>query len=60
MIKVALKEWHVSHAQNLPSRIDSLKTRLSEMDSKGEVEDLSEAEVEDLHGITSDLHSLSR
>jgi hypothetical protein len=28
MIKVALKEWHGAHAQNLPSRIDSLKVCL--------------------------------
>ncbi|MCI80691.1 cysteine-rich receptor-like protein kinase, partial [Trifolium medium] len=25
MIKVALKEWHSAHTQNLPSRIESLK-----------------------------------
>ncbi|GAU47231.1 hypothetical protein TSUD_107670 [Trifolium subterraneum] len=60
MIKVALKEWHMSHVQNLPSRIDSLKTRLSDLDSKGEEEDLSVAEVEDMHGITSDIHTLYR
>ncbi|GAU49175.1 hypothetical protein TSUD_133700 [Trifolium subterraneum] len=52
MIKVALKEWHVSHTANLPGRIDSLKTRLSELDKKGE--------VEEVHEITTDLHLLSR
>ncbi|GAU49411.1 hypothetical protein TSUD_407260 [Trifolium subterraneum] len=44
LIKVALKEWHMSHVQNLPSRIDSLKTRLSDLDSKGEDEVMSVAE----------------
>jgi hypothetical protein len=60
MIKGALKDWHAAHAQNLPSKIDSLKERLSALDAKGEEEALSEAEIEDLHGITSDIHSLSR
>ncbi|GAU32659.1 hypothetical protein TSUD_218360 [Trifolium subterraneum] len=60
MIKAALKEWHESHVQTLPSRIDSLKTRLSDLDSKGEEEDLSGTEVADMRGITADIHSLSR
>ncbi|MCI48825.1 endonuclease/exonuclease/phosphatase family protein, partial [Trifolium medium] len=60
MIKVALKEWHLSHTANLPGRIDSLKSKFSFLDGKGGVEDLTENEVEELHGITSDLHSLSR
>jgi hypothetical protein len=60
LIKGALKEWHAAHSQNLPSRIDSLKAQLSILDAKGEVEALSEAELEDLHGISSDIHSLSR
>ncbi|MCI47942.1 cysteine-rich receptor-like protein kinase, partial [Trifolium medium] len=29
MIKLALKEWHEAHAQNLPRRIEGLKVRLS-------------------------------
>ncbi|GAU45521.1 hypothetical protein TSUD_186780 [Trifolium subterraneum] len=33
MIKTALKEWHQSHVQNLPSRIESLKLRLSALDT---------------------------
>ncbi|MCI11520.1 endonuclease/exonuclease/phosphatase family protein, partial [Trifolium medium] len=59
-IKLALKEWHVAHSHNLPSRIDSLKGRISALEDKGEEEDLSAAELEELHGITSDIHSLSR
>jgi hypothetical protein len=60
VMKGALKEWHAAHAQNLSSRIDSLKVRLSALDLKGEQDTLSEAEVEELHGVTNDIHSLSR
>ncbi|MCI48231.1 cysteine-rich receptor-like protein kinase, partial [Trifolium medium] len=60
MIKAALKEWHMTHVQNLPSRIDTLKDRLSALDQKGEDEVLSEAELVEFHGVTSDIHSLSR
>ncbi|GAU34888.1 hypothetical protein TSUD_144190 [Trifolium subterraneum] len=60
MIKAALKDWHLAHTQNLPSQIDSLKTQLSALDLKGEEEDLTEAELVELHGVTFDIHSLSR
>jgi hypothetical protein len=60
LIKVALKDWHKTHAQNLPSRIDSKKVRLAALDQKGEDEVLSKAELAEFHGITSDIHSLSR
>jgi hypothetical protein len=60
LMKVALKEWHVAHAQNLSSRIDSLKGRLSALDLKGEGDTLSEEELEEMHGVTSDIHSLSQ
>ncbi|MCI20486.1 endonuclease/exonuclease/phosphatase family protein, partial [Trifolium medium] len=60
MIKLALKEWHEAHAHNLPRRIEGLKVRFSALEGKGEEEVLSEAEIEDLHGITFDIHSLSR
>jgi hypothetical protein len=49
----------VAHSQNLPGRIDSLKDRLSILDAKGEVEALSEAELEHIHGISANIHSLS-
>ncbi|PNX65133.1 cysteine-rich receptor-like protein kinase, partial [Trifolium pratense] len=60
MIKAALKEWHTAHVQNLPSRIETLKVKLSTLDEKGEEEDLSEEELAELHGVSFDLHSLSR
>ncbi|CAJ2641323.1 unnamed protein product [Trifolium pratense] len=60
MIKVALRDWHLAHAQNIPSRIVSLKFRLSALDEKGEEDDLSEAELAELHGVSYDIHSLSK
>ncbi|GAU49521.1 hypothetical protein TSUD_407540 [Trifolium subterraneum] len=60
MIKAALKYWHTTHTQNLPTRIESLKVRLSTLDQKGDEEVLSEAEIVELHGVSSDNHSLSR
>ncbi|GAU47037.1 hypothetical protein TSUD_239950 [Trifolium subterraneum] len=59
-IKLELKDWHMSHTQNLPSRIESLKDRLAVLDEKGEEAALVEEELAELHGITSDIHSLSR
>jgi hypothetical protein len=60
LMKGALKDWHVAHAHNLSSRIDSLKARLSALDLKGEEDILSESELEEMHGVTTDIHSLSR
>ncbi|MCI77325.1 endonuclease/exonuclease/phosphatase family protein, partial [Trifolium medium] len=59
MIKAALNDWHTAHAQNFPSQIESLKVHLSGLDQKGEEEALSEAEIAELHEVTSDIHSLS-
>ena len=60
MIKMALTEWHLSHTHNLPRRIDSLKKSISLLEFKGEVEELTEEEVDGLHGLYADLYSLSR
>jgi hypothetical protein len=40
MIKRTLKDWHIAHTQNLPSRIEALKVRLPTLDEKGEEGDL--------------------
>ncbi|GAU36842.1 hypothetical protein TSUD_213660 [Trifolium subterraneum] len=45
---------------HLDSRIESLQDRLAALDVKGGEEDLSDTEIEELHGVTSDLHSISR
>ncbi|PNX60241.1 cysteine-rich receptor-like protein kinase, partial [Trifolium pratense] len=60
MIKAALRDWHLAHTQNIPSRIDSLKVRQSALDEKGEEDGLSEAELTVLHGVSYDIHSLSK
>jgi hypothetical protein len=60
LIKLALREWHQSHSQNLPANILSLKDRISALDLKGESIVLLDEEVEDLHGFTEELFSLSR
>jgi len=60
LIKLAVKDWHSSNTQNLPEKIDSLKNRQAALDSKGEEAELSEDEIGDLHGISTDIHSLSR
>ncbi|CAJ2672096.1 unnamed protein product [Trifolium pratense] len=55
-----LKEWHRAHTQNLPSRIETLKARLSALDEKGEEEALSEEELVEFQGVSVDIHSFSR
>jgi len=60
LIKLALREWHQAHSQNLPAKILSLKERISVLDLKGESIDLLDGEVEDLHGYTEELFSLTQ
>jgi len=60
LIKLALREWHQSHSQNLPTKIQSLKVKIEALNLKGESEVLIDEEVEDLHGFTEELFSLSR
>jgi len=60
LIKLALKEWHQSHAQNLPARILRLKDKIEVLDLKGESELLCEDEIEELHGLSEELFSLVR
>jgi len=60
LLKVALKEWHAAHSQNLPGKIVSLKEWLAELDGKGEVDVLTEEECFELRGVRADIHSLSR
>jgi len=60
LLKSALKEWHSVHVQNILGRIASLKTRLSDLDDKAEEDDFTVEEVEELRGVSHDLHSLSR
>jgi len=60
LIKLALKEWHVRHSKNLPARIISLKERIAAIDVKAENTLLTEEEIEDLHGYSEEMFSLTR
>jgi len=60
LIKIALKEWHASHARNLNATIATLKDREAELDGKGEVEELSVEDCDEIYGVSENIHSLSR
>jgi len=60
LLKVALKEWHQSHTQNIPARLVFLKEKIEALDLKGEAAALCEKEIEELHDCTEELFSLSR
>jgi len=60
LIKLALKEWHSHHSKNLPTRINSLRDIIEAIEVKGETLDLLEEEIEEMHGLSEELFSLSR
>ena len=60
LIKMALKDWHQRHSQNLPENFLSLKNKISTIDLKGESIVLIYEEVEELHGLCDELFYLSR
>jgi len=60
LLKLALKDWHQHHSQNIPARISTLKGKIATLDLKGETEVLREEEVDALHDFTDELFSLSR
>jgi len=60
LLKLALKDWHQRHAQNLPAHILSLKEQIAFLDLKGESTMLSKDEIQELHGLSEELFSLSR
>lgn len=60
LLKLALKEWHQRHSQNLPAKIETIKNKVSFFDLKGESSVLLDEEVEELHVLYEELFSLSR
>jgi len=60
LVKLALKEWHQRHTQNLPARISTLKDRIDALDLKRETTVLCDEVVEELHGFSEELFSLTR
>lgn len=59
LLKLALKEWHQRHSQNLPAKIETIKNKVSFFDLKGESSVLLDEEVEELHVLYEELFSLS-
>ena len=60
LMKLALRDWHQCHAQNLPARILALKENIASLDLKGESTALSDGEIQEMHGLSENLFSLSR
>jgi hypothetical protein len=58
-IKLVLKMRHQNHTQNLSGKISHLKEHISLLDYKLEPSFLLDGEVEELHGLVAELHSLS-
>jgi len=60
LMKLALKDWHQRYSQNLLARILTLKDNIASLDLKGESTALSDGEIQELHGLSENLFSLSR
>jgi len=60
LLKLALKDWHQRHSRYLPARISTLKEKIATLDLKGETIELCGYEIEELHGFSDELFSLSR
>jgi hypothetical protein len=59
-IKVTLWEWHQNHTHNILGKILNVRDCISMLDDKEEISSLGEEEVEELHSLSVELHSLSR
>jgi len=60
MMKTCLKEWHTQHFQYLEARTSEVKNKISFFDAKAEMSALMEEEVQELHDLSVNLHSLAR
>jgi len=60
LIKGSLRIWHHKHTQNFEGRISDLQDRISSLDAKREDFDLDLEEIEELHAIFDNSHSLFR
>jgi hypothetical protein len=59
-MKLSLKDWHHNHTKNLDSKIMGVKSRIAQLDEKGEQFVLQDVEITELHDLSLSLHSLSR
>jgi len=60
LMKTSLKEWHLQHSQNLDGKITTIKNRILILDSKGELSELHDDEIAELHDLSLNLHSLAQ
>lgn len=60
LIRLALKDWHQKHSQNLSAKIMYVKDKITAFDLRGETEDLLDHEVKEYHELSDELFSLSR
>jgi len=60
MMKAELKGWHIQHSKNLDGKINDAKNRIAILDSKVEEVPLIEVEIEELHTLYVNLHSMAR
>jgi len=60
LMKVVLKNWHMSHTHNSLAQIEAVKERIAALDGRGEVDELSVEECDDLHEASANLQSLTR
>jgi hypothetical protein len=60
MMKTSLKDWHHQHCQNLDGRMSEVKNKIALLDEKGELSVLLEEEVQELHDLSVNLHSMAR
>jgi hypothetical protein len=60
MMKACLKEWHYQHTQNMDGKMSEVKNQIAILDAKGELLDLQDVEVRELHDLTVNLHVMAR
>lgn len=60
VLKTELKGWHMQHSKNLDGKILEVKNRMALLDSKAEKVPLLDVEIEELHALSVNLHSLAR
>jgi hypothetical protein len=60
IIKFALKEWHASHSRNLNATIANLKNHMAELDGKGEEQELTADDYDEIRDVSENIHSLSK
>lgn len=60
LIKTCLKDWHQQHFQNMDGRMMEIKNKMSHLDVKAEMSALSDDEVDELHELFVNLHSMAQ